>query len=407
MKNSIPALCLALLLGSCCGEKKADIVRQNFDSAAPQLRLAIRTADSITAARPDSLVTAQGDYPRVFPRSIRKDGSLFLIPSKDWTSGFFPGSLWYMYEYTGDTLWKKQAERFTDLLQREQFNRNTHDIGFIINDSYGNGYRLTGNPAYKNVIVQAARTLSTRFNPNVGCILSWNPRKGWQFPVIIDNMMNLELLMNATRITGDSTFYRIAVSHADTTMKNHYRPDYSSYHVIDYDSLSGKVLHRNTPQGYADASSWARGQAWGLYGYTAMYRETGDPRYLEQAEKIAGRIYTFPNMPEDMIPYWDFDAPDIPDAPRDVSAATIMASALYELSTLATEQGPRYKAWADRIIDNLSASYLAPQGSNHGFLLLHSVGNLPGGSEIDTPLNYADYYFLEALLRKRKCEIND
>ena len=404
MKKIIPVLCAAALFASCGGEQKTDIVQQNFDSAAAQLKLAIHTVDSIVAARPDSLVAAQGDYPKVFPRSIRKNGSLFLIPSKDWTSGFFPGSLWYMYEYTGDTLWKKEAERFTALLEREQFNTKTHDIGFMINDSYGNGYRLTGNPAYKNVIIQAAQTLTGRFNPNVGCILSWNPRRGWQYPVIIDNMMNLELLMNAARLTGNSTFFRVAVSHADTTMKNHFRSDYSTYHVIDYDSLSGKVLHRNTHQGYADASSWARGQAWGLYGYTAMYRETGYPRYLEQAEKIAERIHTFANMPEDLIPYWDFDAPNIPNEPRDVSAATIMASALYELSTLTGTKGPQYKAWADQIIENLTANYLAPLGTNYGFLLLHSVGNLPRDSEVDTPLNYADYYFLEALLRKQNCE---
>ena len=404
MKKIILVLCAAILCITCSEEKKTDIVRQNFDSAATQLRLAIHTADSITAARPDSIVAAQGDYPRVFPRNLRKDGSLFLISSKDWTSGFFPGSLWYMYEYTGDSLWKKEAERYTAMLEREQFNKNTHDIGFMINDSYGNGYRLTGNPAYKEVIIQAAKTLSSRFNPNVGCILSWNPRRGWQFPVIIDNMMNLELLMNATQLSGDSTFYRIAVSHADTTMKNHFRPDYSSYHVIDYDSLSGKILHRNTHQGYADSSSWARGQAWGLYGYTVMYRETGYPRYLEQAEKIAERIFTFPNMPEDLIPYWDFNAPNIPNEPRDVSSSTITASALYELSTLAGEKSSQYKAWADQIIKNLTASYLAPIGTHHGFLLLHSVGNLPGNSEIDTPINYADYYFLEALLRKQKCE---
>lgn len=402
MKKIIPVLCTIVLFVACCGEKKTDIVQQNFDSAASQLRLAMQTIDSITAAYPDSIKTAQGNYPRVLPRSINPDGSLFLIPTKDWTSGFFPGSLWYMYEYTGDSFWKKEAEHYTALLEREQFNTNTHDVGFMINDSYGNGYRLTGNPAYKSIIIQAARTLADRFNPKVGCTLSWTPRRGWQFPVIIDNMMNLELLMNATRLTGDSTFYRIAISHADTTMKNHFRSDYSSYHVIDYDSLSGKILHRNTHQGYADSSSWARGQAWGLYGYTAMYRETGYPRYLEQAEKIASRIYSFPNMPEDLIPYWDFNAPDIPNEPRDVSAATIMASALYELSTLAGEKGAQYKAWADQIIENLTASYLAPAGTHHGFLLLHSVGNLPGNSEIDTPLNYADYYFLEALLRKQK-----
>lgn len=399
MKKIFLAVSATLLLCACSGGQ-TDVVQLHFDAAAAQFRLAIRTVDSLTAARPDSVVAAQGDYPRIFPRSIEPDGSLHLISSKDWTSGFFPGSLWYLYEYTHDPCWRQEAERFTARLEREQFNAGTHDVGFIINDSYGNGYRLTGDTVYRKVIIQAARTLTTRFNPAVGCLRSWNPRNGWQFPVIIDNMMNLELLMHAWRLTGDSTFRRIAVSHADVTMRNHFRPDGSSFHVVDYDPATGEVLHRNTHQGYADESSWARGQAWGLYGYTAMYRETGDPRYLALAEKIAARIFSFPTMPEDLIPYWDFDAPGIPDEPRDVSAATVTASALYELSELTAD--PHYRAWADGIIASLTASYRVPQGTEYGFLLLHSVGNLPSGSEIDTPLNYADYYLLEALLRKQR-----
>ena len=406
MKKILPVLASALLLCACGGQRQ-ELVRTNFEAAAAQLRLAIRTADSLAAARPDSVVAAQGDYPRLFPRSIRPDGSLFTVSSRDWTSGFFPGSLWYMYEYTGEAYWREQAERFTELLHREPFNTDTHDVGFMVNDSYGHGYRLTGNPAYREAVVQAARSLATRFDPRVGCIRSWNARRGWQYPVIIDNMMNLELLLDAARFTGDSTFVRIACSHADRTLQNHFRPDFSSYHVIDYDPADGGVLHRNTHQGYADASSWARGQAWGLYGYAFMYRKTGERRYLEAAERIAERIRTFPTMPADGIPYWDFDAPNIPDEPRDVSAAAVLASALYDLASLTGERGNAHKAWADRILENLTASYRAPRGTHHGFLLLHSVGNLPSGSEVDTPLNYADYYFLAALLRNQACERAD
>ena len=216
-------------------------------------------------------------------------------------------------------------------------------------------------------------------------------------------MMNLELLFWAARESGDSTFYKIAVTHADTTMKNHFRPDYSSFHVVDYDTLSGKVLGRQTHQGYADSSAWARGQAWGLYGYTVCYRETKDPKYLAQAENIAGLIFSNKNMPEDLIPYWDYDAPGIPDEPRDVSAATVAASALYELSTFSADS-VKYRAWADRIIDTLSANYLVLPGTMHGFLLRSSTGHKPGGTEIDVPIVYADYYFLEALLRKQRLE---
>jgi hypothetical protein len=278
-------------------------------------------------------------------------------------------------------------------------NGRTHDMGFKIYCSYGAGYRLTNDSKYKEVIIQSAKTLSTRFNPVVGCIKSWDHNTDkWSYPVIIDNMMNLELLFAATRLTGDSSFYRIAISHANTTMKNHFRFDFSTYHVIDYDTLTGKVKNRNTHQGYSDESSWARGQAWGLYGYTMCYRETRDPKYLQQAEKIAGFIINHPNMPADMVPYWDFNAPNIPNEPRDASAAAIIASALSELSTF-SKNGSLYRQTADRIIKSLTEDYRSPIGENRGFILLHSTGAKPMNSEVDVPLIYADYYYLEALIR--------
>ncbi len=397
MKNILLCAAVLAIFGSCC-KKAPDIVSKNFGFAAGQLQYAVHCADSVAAACPDSVKSA-GD-PRLFPRSINPDGTLFMVHARDWTSGFFPGSLWYMYEYTKDPVWLEAARRYTSYLEQVQYYTGTHDVGFMINDSYGNGYRITGDTSYRSVIVQTARSLVTRFNPAVGCIRSWSFHSQWQYPVIIDNMMNLELLFNATRISGDSTFYKVAVTHANTTMKNHFRDDCSSYHVIDYDTITGAVLNKHTHQGYAHHSSWARGQAWGLYGYTAMYRETGDKAYLDQAEKIAASIFSQKSMPADLIPYWDYNAPGIPGEPRDVSAATITASALYELSTMGTARSGQYLAWADTIIGNLTANYRAQTGANYGFLLLHSVGNKPGDSEIDTPLNYADYYFLEALLRK-------
>lgn len=338
----------------------------------------------------------------VSPRTLSPDGKLVLVPSKDWTSGFFPGVLWFLYELSGDKTWETQAQTFTAQLEKEKLNGGTHDMGFKIYCSYGNGYRLTNDPSYKDVIIQSAKTLSTRFNPKVGCIRSWDHNADkWQYPVIIDNMMNLELLFAATRLTGDSSFYKIAVSHANTTMKNHFRPDFSSYHVIDYDPATGEVLKKNTHQGFADASAWARGQAWGLYGYTMCYRETKDPKYLEQAEKIAAFILNNPRLPKDLVPYWDFDAPNIPNEPRDASAAAVIASALYELSQYAAN-GKAYLKTADRIVENLTKKYRSPIGQNHGFILIHSTGSKPMNSEIDVPLNYADYYYLEALLRAKK-----
>ncbi len=333
------------------------------------------------------------------PRSLNPDGSLILVAPGDWCAGFFPGNLWQLYEYSGDAKWMDHAKAFTNIMEVEKDDAGSHDVGFKVYCSVGNAYRLTHDEHYKAVIIEAAKTLSTRFNPIVGCIKSWDNRK-WKYPVIIDNMMNLELLFEATKLSGDSSFYKIAVTHANTTMKNHYRADYSSYHVVDYDPETGKVLHKQTAQGYADESAWARGQAWGLYGFTMCYRETGNKAYLAQAENIARFILNNPNLPKDLVPYWDYNDPAIPNVPRDASAAAIMASALYELSTYSTN-GKLYKATADKILNSLNNNYQAPLGADKGFLLLHSTGNKPGNSEIDVPIIYADYYYLEALLRQK------
>jgi hypothetical protein len=337
----------------------------------------------------------------LFPCSLTPTGDIKLIRRSDWRSGFFPGVLWYLYEYTKDDAWRAKAEKFTAPVEEEKWNAGTHDMGFKIYCSFGNGYRLTNDQKYRDIIIQAARTNIKRFNPKVGCIRSWDHNADkWQYPVIIDNMMNLELLFAATRLSGDSTFYKIAVTHANTTMKNHFRTDNSSYHVIDYDTITGNVRKKNTHQGYSDESAWARGQAWGLYGYTVCYRETKNPKYLDLAEKIAAFILNNPAMPADMVPYWDFNAPDIPNAPRDASAAAITASALYELAGY-SKNGASYRKSAGNILKSLTEKYRAPYGTNHGFLLLHSTGNLPSKSEVDVPINYADYYYMEALLRSK------
>ncbi len=362
----------------------------------------------------DSFNTSAAQYTRMlefmkgksgFPRTV-ENGAVKLVRAADWTSGFFPGSLWYLFEATGDAKWREAAKTYTAGVESAKDNKNTHDVGFILNCSYGNGLRLTGDPAYRDVMLQGAASLSTRFKPEVGCILSWNPRRGWQFPVIIDNMMNLELLTWASRTGGNPKFRDIAVKHADTTLRHHFRGDSSSFHVVDYDPATAQVKARQTHQGAADDSAWARGQAWGLYGYTMMFRETKNPAFLAQAQKIAGFIMNHPRLPADRIPYWDFDAPGIPDAPRDSSAGAIMCSALFELSTLTGgETAARYRAFAMQQLRSLaSPAYRAKVGENGNFLLKHATGNLPSKSEIDVPINYGDYYFLEALHRCRALE---
>lgn len=390
-----------------CQPKQVNVVQDNIDFASKQLVVALHDLDSAILAQPEEVRIKRGDNPFLFPRSIEDNGTLMMVGAeRDWTAGFFPGTLWYMYDLSKDSKWEATAKEFTAKLENRQFGTYTHDIGFVMFCSFGNGLRLTGDATYIPILVQSARSLCARFNPTVGAIRSWDHSTDkWAFPVIIDNMMNLELLFWAAKQTGDSTFYNIAVSHADKTLANHFRDNYSSYHVVGYDTITGAAVAHNTHQGYADSSAWARGQAWGLYGYTMCYRETGKPEYLTQAQGIANFIFTNPNMPADLVPYWDFDAPDIPNAPRDASAAAVIASALYELSMYDAEKGAQYKAWADTIVENLTKHYRAPLGTNFGFLLLHSTGNYPKGSEIDKPINYADYYFMESVARKRNLEV--
>jgi len=338
------------------------------------------------------------------PKTLTNDGNIYWIQtSYDWTEGFWPGTCWMLYEATNDEKWKEAAESAQKLFEHHKDLTHDHDLGFIFNNSYGKAYRITGDAQYKAVLIDAANALITRFNKHVGCLQSWDVDGGWQatrgwtFPVIVDNLMNLEMLFEVANLTGDTIYRDIAIAHANTTMKHHFREDGSSYHVVDYNPETGEVAHRVTAQGYADESAWARGQAWGLYGYTLCYRYTKDQKYLEFAEKIAQFILTHPNYPEDGVPYWDFNAPNIPNEVRDASAGAIVASALLELSTYTND---KYLEHAQHIIYSLSGDiYTAKEGENGHFVLKHSVGSIPHGNEIDVPLNYADYYYIEALTR--------
>ncbi|OWP63729.1 glucuronyl hydrolase [Hymenobacter amundsenii] len=372
-------------------------MRSTLSLAETQATLLLREVPAAQASRP----APAGKPPLVSPRTLDAQGNLVLVPARDWTSGFFPGYLWLLSEATGHASWQAPARAYTANIEGEKTNGTTHDMGFKVYCSFGTGYRYTQDPAYKEVLLASARTLSTRFNPVIGAIRSWDHHQDvWGFPVIIDNMLNLELLFAATRLSGDSSFYKIAVQHANTTLRNHFRPDYSTYHVVDYSPANGAVVTRTTHQGAAPESAWARGQGWALYGYTMCYRETGNPAYLAQAERVADYLLRHPNLPADGVPYWDFNAPNIPNEPRDASAGAVMASALYELSTY-SQQGAAYRAQADKTLASLAQNYAAPAGTNHGFLLLHSTGSKPAGSEIDVPLSYADYYFMEALVRQQ------
>jgi unsaturated chondroitin disaccharide hydrolase len=345
------------------------------------------------------------DYPvdsMSMPRSMTlKTNTIKKVPSRDWTSGFFAGNLWQLYRLTGNEAYKNQAEKWTPFSKKESVNNNSHDVGFKVFCSFGEALKVENKPEYAAVIIKGAETLCTRFNARVGAIRSWDFNKEiWDYPVIIDNMMNLELLFEASKLSGNKKYQEIAIQHANTTLKNQFRPDNSCYHVIDYDPASGTVRKKTTLQGYNDDSVWARGQAWAVYGFTMSYRYTKDPAYLKQAEATAKFFINNKNLPEDGIPYWDFKDPAIPDSARDVSAATVMASALYELYGYTKDKS--YLTFADKVMTSLrSDKYILSDAVKAPFILDHSTGNWPKKDEIDEPIIYADYYFLEALLRKK------
>ena len=410
MKRTLTLILVAAAATISCTQKGTDWIGNGIRTAAAQLELTAEEVDG-TGMLPRSihvgydmteLCMQLGRDSLTFKDSLRarpaadKKGKRSLCGIYDWTSGFFPGSLWYAYELTGDEKLKEEAVKFTNLLNPVRYYDGTHDLGFMIGCSYGNALRLSPADTIRNVITETADNLISRFDPEIGCIRSWDFGT-WNFPVIIDNMMNLDLLFLASRLTGDNKYKETAIRHADTTMKNHFRDDYTSWHVVSYND-DGTVERRQTHQGKDDNSSWARGQAWAVYGYTACFRETGDSTYLDFAEHIADMIMSRVTT-EDAIPYWDYDAPAGPDTPRDASASAVTASGLLELCTFAAD-GRKYYDYAVKILKSLSSpAYLAKVGENEGFVLMHSTGSLPHGSEIDVPLNYADYYYLEAMKR--------
>ena len=392
---------LAVVLGFCtCAHQPSGTLDVNkaLDYCAKQ------TQRTLTELKTDSGI----DY-TMMPRNIMADEQHWncrKATKEEWCAGFWPGVLLYDYEYTKDKQVLEEAENFTHSLKfLSHIPAYDHDLGFLVFCSYGNGYRLTKNPAYKQVILDTADTLATLFNPIVGTILSW-PRevepRNWPHNTIMDNMINLEMLFWAAKNGGNPYLYDIAVSHADKTMKSQFRPDYTSYHVAVYDTITGNLIKGVTHQGYADSTMWARGQAWAIYGYTVVYRETKDPKYLDFAQKVTD-VY-LDRLPEDKVPYWDFDDPSIPDAPRDASAGAVVASALLELSTyLPNGTGKRYKDAAIEMLTSLSSDSYQSGESKPSFLL-HSVGHWPNHSEIDASIIYADYYYIEALLRLKRLQ---
>ncbi|WP_163397397.1 glycoside hydrolase family 88 protein [Flavobacterium fluviatile] len=390
IKLSLSSIIVCMIMITSCKSERTSLAPSSDSSL-----------DRLYETRYESLVNYPVDS-LSFPRAMTPTtGVIKKVPSKDWTSGFFAGNLWQLYALTGKDAYKEKAIAWTAFIEKEKHNGKTHDMGFKVYCSFGTGAKLdpSKKAAYQKIIVESANTLITRYNKKVKAIRSWDFNKDiWEFPVIIDNMLNLELLCEASIITGDTKYKDIAVNHANTTLKNHFRPDNSTFHVVVYDTITGKAKAKVTHQGFNDASSWARGQSWAVYGYTMMYRYTKNPAYLKQAEATANYFITNKNMPQDGIPYWDFIDPKIPNAPKDVSAATCMASGLVELYTYTKNK--TYLAYAEKVVKTLnSKNYILDATVKGPFILDHSTGNWPKNDEIDEPIVYGDYYFLETLLR--------
>jgi unsaturated chondroitin disaccharide hydrolase len=373
---------------------------------AAEQRLDVDKYLAYSVAQVKKSIAALGDSTHLFPRSIEGNRKTWKAGKGGWTIGFYPGVLWHAYEASKDESIKKAAEQWTASIFPNTRGFFDHDLGFIYYCSAGNALRITKDSSlYVAPILEASDSLITLFDARVGTIHSWPWRvkkNGWPHNTIIDNMMNLEMLFWASKVTGDKKYYDIAVSHAKTNAKSHIRPDYSTYHCVVYDTIDGKILKQITVQGYADNSMWARGQAWAIYGYTMCYRETKDIYFLELAQKLSDKFLE--KLPEDRVPFWDYNDPEIPKAPKDASAAAIAASAMYELSTLVKDKTTQKKYWlaANGMMHGLTTFYLAKEKNNA--ILLRSTGHKTANSEIDVPIIYADYYFLEALLREKNLQ---
>lgn len=389
MRKAIFFITSLLCLACQKQESMEELTARVFERAAAQMELMDKNLDSAVVSNPGVAI---------YPRSINKEGALWTSNYKWWCSGFYPGSMWYVYEYTGDEKIKELALEYQAGLEPLRFRKDDHDIGFQLMCSYGNCLRLTEDQTCVPVLIDGANSLASRFDPEVGCTRSWSFGK-WSFPVIVDNMMNMELLLKAAELGGSDSLKNVALAHARTTMKNHFREDKSCFHLVDYNPETGEVVGKQTVQGLADDSAWARGQAWGLYGFTMVYRFCKEQDILDHAIAIAE--YLLPRLPEDGVPFWDYDSAEIPNDVRDASAAAIMASGLIELSQYVdAEKAERYLATAEKMLRTLaSEEYLCAEGEDYGFLLKHSTGNKNTDSEVDVPLTYADYYFLEALIR--------
>lgn len=334
-----------------------------------------------------------------YPRSTLTNGHWEISPASDWISGFFPGCMWYVYEQTGDTNFLNWAKRWTAGIASQEHVTNTDDIGFMFNTSFGNGHRITGDTNDLAVLMTAAKSLTNRYNAVVRSLADDRLLAPPQFEVILDTMMNGDLLYHATDLNGDTNFSTKIYNHQLRAMTNQIRADNSTFHLADYNTTTGALTHQGTRAGQSDSSTWSRGHAWATYMFTKGYQETGYLPFLDAAQRVSD--YYLTNVPADYVPYWDFQAAGIPNAPRDSSAAAITLSALVRLSQVTTNStnAARYWAGAVNIFESLASTNYLAQGTSNSAILLHGTGNTPvlPDPEVDVGLIYGDYYFLESM----------
>jgi len=335
-----------------------------------------------------------------FPKETDNTGKWQTTKASGWTSGFYPGILWLLYEQSGNKSYAEEARLRENFLSSQQYNTATHDVGFMIFNSFGNAYRLTKNDKDKKIILRTAQSMATRFNPKVGLIRSWRSDQN-SYQVIIDNLMNLELLFWSAKNGGDPGLLEIAKSHAKNTARDFVRDDGSTFHLVNYDKTTGRRISRTTAQGYKPDSTWARGQAWAIYGFSIAYRETRDLTFLYTARKVAD--YYMKNIPDDFIPYWDFNVPNKSQEPRDSSAAAIAASGLLELSKLeiSPSRSLKYQEFAGNTLTSLASKNYFNQSKNQASILLHGTYN-KNTNDYDRGTIWGDYYFIEALLKLKR-----
>ena len=385
---------LAVLAATTAGPARVEAATTTSSACASAPFTHARARPLLRLAEARLAATAAAYQPGEFPSITDRTGTWQTLTAKAWTSGFFPGSLWLAYRRTGRPAFKTEARAWTHALAGQARDTSTHDIGFQIMSSFGNGYGITHDKAYKQTILRAASSLATRYDPTVGAIRSWGARGNTQhFKVIIDNLMNLQLLFWASAHGGRRAWKQIATRHALTTATHFVRADGSVIHLVDFDPTTGAVLGTANPQGYTTDSTWSRGQAWAVFGFATAYAATGNTRLLSAARRTADYFLT--ELPAACVPYWDFDAPDIPDAPTDTSAAAIAAAGLLHLARLDpdADRRKRYAMGASRILSSLATHYVADQGQA---TLTGSVATL-GVAPPDIGTAYGDYYLFQAV----------